>query len=42
MAMQNEEHRGMGTTIVIAVFMNGMLYISHVGDSRAYVFKMMN
>ena len=39
MAMQNEEHRGMGTTIVIAVFMNGMLYISHVGDSRAYVFK---
>ena len=36
-AMQNIEHRGMGTTIVVAVFMDNMLYISHVGDSRAYV-----
>lgn len=39
MAMQNIEHRGMGTTIVVAVFMDGVLYISHVGDSRAYVLK---
>lgn len=38
-AMQNIEHRGMGTTIVVAVFMDNMLYISHVGDSRAYVLK---
>lgn len=29
----------MGTTIVVAVFMDNMLYISHVGDSRAYVLK---
>lgn len=39
MAMQNIEHQGMGTTIVVAVFMDNMLYISHVGDSRAYVLK---
>ena len=38
-AMQNIEHRGMGTTIVVAVFMDNMLSISHVGDSRAYVLK---
>lgn len=39
MATQNKEHRGMGTTIVVAVLMNGVLYISHVGDSRAYILK---
>lgn len=39
MAMQNIEHQGMGTTIVVAVFIDNMLYISHVGDSRAYVMK---
>lgn len=39
MATQNIEHNGMGTTIVVAVFMDDMLYISHVGDSRAYVLK---
>lgn len=39
MAMQNIEHHGMGTTIVVAVFMENMLYISHVGDSRAYIYK---
>lgn len=38
-AQQNIEHHGMGTTIVIAVYMAGKLYISHVGDSRAYIFK---
>ena len=39
MATQNVEHSGMGTTIVVAVFMGEMLYVSHVGDSRAYVLK---
>lgn len=39
MAMQNIEHHGMGTTIVVAILMNNMLYISHVGDSRAYILK---
>lgn len=39
MAMQNIEHQGMGTTIVVAIFMDDKLYISHVGDSRAYILK---
>lgn len=39
MAMQNVEHQGMGTTIVVAIFMDNKLYISHVGDSRAYILK---
>ena len=28
---------GMGTTVVTALINNGRLYVSHVGDSRAYV-----
>lgn len=39
MAMQNIEHQGMGTTIVVAIYMDNKLYISHVGDSRAYILK---
>ena len=39
MAMQNVEHQGMGTTIVVAIFMDNKLYVSHVGDSRAYILK---
>lgn len=30
------ECRGMGTTVVAAVFMSDMLVLGHVGDSRAY------
>ncbi|WRK51866.1 hypothetical protein SD457_15110 [Coprobacillaceae bacterium CR2/5/TPMF4] len=37
--MQNVEHQGMGTTIVVAIFMDNKLYVSHVGDSRAYILK---
>ena len=29
--------KGCGTTLVMAVIYNGILYIAHVGDSRAYV-----
>lgn len=39
MALHNSDHHGMGTTIVVAILMDDMLYISHVGDSRAYLFK---
>ena len=36
MAHSNPDHEGMGTTIVLAIVFEDMLYISHVGDSRAY------
>lgn len=37
----NPESRGMGTTIVIAWLIDGMLYVSWCGDSRAYVYNPM-
>lgn len=36
MANINKDHEGMGTTIVLGVAFEDKLYISHVGDSRAY------
>lgn len=36
MAHSNPDHEGMGTTIVLAIVFEKMLYVSHVGDSRAY------
>lgn len=38
MAQSSKEQEGMGTTIVLAIVMNHKLYISHVGDSRAYLY----
>jgi protein phosphatase len=35
---QNPELRGMGTTLVVAYFVEGTLYIGNVGDSRAYLY----
>ena len=35
-ASENNVLSGMGTTITMALFHNGSLYIGHVGDSRAY------
>ena len=32
----DKELEGMGTTVVLALFKDGYVYISHVGDSRAY------
>ena len=37
MAKGNSDHEGMGTTVVLAIVMGENLYISHVGDSRAYL-----
>lgn len=35
----NPEARGMGTTIVIAWMLEGKLYVSWCGDSRAYIYN---
>lgn len=36
---ENESLSEMGTTLIAAVVMNHKLYVTHVGDSRLYVFK---
>ena len=38
-ASLNEDYEGMGTTVVAALIKDGYVYISHVGDSRAYLFN---
>ncbi len=38
LAQQDSELQGMGTTLVIAIMIRNDLYISNVGDSRAYLF----
>lgn len=32
-----QDNKGMGTTVVMGLHLNGMLHIAHVGDSRAYI-----
>jgi len=38
-AREEPEYKGMGTTLVAAVFRGDRLTIAHVGDSRAYRFR---
>jgi len=38
-AGQDEDKRGMGTTCTLAVVREGQLFVSHVGDSRAYLLR---
>lgn len=33
------EYRGMGTTIVVALFYNNQVSIAHIGDSRCYLYR---
>lgn len=39
MSSRFEENRGMATTVVIAYVCSDTLYITNVGDSRAYIFR---
>ncbi|SHI04328.1 Stp1/IreP family PP2C-type Ser/Thr phosphatase [Sporanaerobacter acetigenes] len=38
-AISNEQYNGMGTTLTMAYFLNGKVFIGHVGDSRAYLVR---
>ncbi len=38
-ALEHPEHRGMGTTATIAGILGDALYVSQVGDSRAYLVR---
>lgn len=38
-SIQNENFSGMGTTVTCAIVKSGVIYIGHVGDSRAYILK---
>lgn len=39
MGEADEDLKGMGTTVVAAIVMDDMLYLTHAGDSRAYMLK---
>ena len=38
-ALENPEHRGMGTTLTVLLIEDGIAHFSHVGDSRLYLFS---
>ena len=37
MSQEQQKLKGMGTTLVVAIYRDEKLYIGHVGDSRAYL-----
>ncbi|GAB6181066.1 Stp1/IreP family PP2C-type Ser/Thr phosphatase [Desulfotomaculum defluvii] len=39
LSSENEEYRGMGTTVTAGIVSNNDLIIAHVGDSRAYLIR---
>lgn len=39
MGLEDENNRGMATTIVTAYIYKGVAYIANIGDSRAYLFR---
>ncbi len=36
-SLKSPDYKGMGTTIVVAFIKNSVMYVLHVGDSRAYI-----
>ncbi|OPJ56911.1 Stp1/IreP family PP2C-type Ser/Thr phosphatase [Alkalithermobacter paradoxus] len=38
-SLQNEEYKGMGTTLTTCILYKNKLYIANVGDSRCYIYK---
>ena len=36
-AAESEDHKGMGTTLVVATLIDKSLYVANVGDSRLYI-----
>ncbi len=39
LASEHDEYRGMGTTLVAVLFLDGEAYIYSIGDSRVYLFR---
>jgi len=39
LAQEDDELKGMGTTVVALIVKNGIAYYAHVGDSRIYLFR---
>lgn len=38
-SLENENFKGMGTTITLGILSEGIVYIAHVGDSRMYLIR---